>query len=92
MQQRELQWYLKNLQSSLIALKEGLEECVKLLAPVEPGSTLVLSSLRSESVKGFVTRIGTKITKGVRPLLHASMKVLALELVGHYLEGVYEKA
>ncbi|KAK5936916.1 hypothetical protein PMZ80_010854 [Knufia obscura] len=62
--QRELQWYLNSLQSSLAALKEGLEECVKLLAPVEPGSTLVLSSLRSESVKGFVTRVGTKITKG----------------------------
>ena len=42
-----------------------MEECVKLLAPAEPGSTLVLSSLRSESVKGFVTRIGTKIVKGV---------------------------
>lgn len=40
---------------------------MNLLAPVEPGSTLVLSSLRSESVKGFVTRIGTKIVKGVRP-------------------------
>lgn len=49
----------------MAALKEGLEECVKLLAPVEPGSTLVLSSLRSESVKGYVTRIGTKIVKGV---------------------------
>ncbi|KAK5106694.1 hypothetical protein LTS08_000815 [Lithohypha guttulata] len=61
---KELQWYLTSLQSSLTALKEGLEECVNLLAPVEPGSTLVLSSLRSESVKGFVTRIGTKIVKG----------------------------
>lgn len=39
---------------------------MKLLAPAEPGSTLVLSSLRSESVKGFVTRVGTKIVKGVR--------------------------
>lgn len=65
MKKRELQWYLNSLQSSLAALKGGLEECVKLLAPVEPGSTLVLSSLRSESVKGFVTRIGTKIVKGV---------------------------
>ena len=46
-------------------LKEGLEECVALLAPREPGSTLVLSSLRSESVKGFVTRVGTKLVKGV---------------------------
>ncbi|KAK5242130.1 hypothetical protein LTR40_012900, partial [Exophiala xenobiotica] len=60
----ELQWLLKSLQQSLIALKEGLEECAALVATKEPGSTLVLSSLRSESVKGFVTRIGTKLVKG----------------------------
>jgi hypothetical protein len=47
-------------------LKEGLQECSVLLAPQEPGSTLVLSSLRSENVKGFVTRVGTKVVKGVR--------------------------
>ncbi|KAK6382709.1 hypothetical protein LTS17_003378 [Exophiala oligosperma] len=61
----ELQWLLKSLQHSLGALKEGLEECAALLAAKEPGSTLVLSSLRSESVKGFVTRVGTKLVKGV---------------------------
>ncbi len=61
-----MQWLLESLQDSLALLKEGLEECVALLAPKEPGSTLVLSSLRSESVKGFVTRVGTKIVKGVR--------------------------
>lgn len=60
----ELQWLLQSLQSSLGSLKDGLEECAALLAPKEPGSTLVLSSLRSENVKGFVTRIGTKIVKG----------------------------
>ncbi|KAJ9641630.1 hypothetical protein H2204_002692 [Knufia peltigerae] len=60
----ELQWLLKSLQHSLGALKEGLEECAALLAAKEPGSTLVLSSLRSESVKGFVTRVGTKLAKG----------------------------
>jgi hypothetical protein len=65
-QKRELDWLLNSLQDSFASLKEGLEECVDLLAPKEPGSTLVLSSLRSESVKGFVTRIGTKIVKGVR--------------------------
>lgn len=46
-------------------MKSGLQECVALLAPQEPGSTLALSSLRSESVKGFVTRVGTRIVKGV---------------------------
>ena len=61
---RELQWLLKYLQESLGSLKGGLEECVALLAPKEPGSTLVLSSLRSEIVKGFVTRVGTKVVKG----------------------------
>lgn len=78
-QQRELQWYLNSLQSSLAALKEGLEECVALLAPQDPGSTLVLSSLRSENVKGFVTRVGTKIVKGVRQLnldSHRSTNIL----------------
>lgn len=40
-----------------------------LLAPEEAGSTLALSSLRSESVKGFVTRVGTRIVKGVRHIL-----------------------
>jgi Rogdi leucine zipper containing protein len=62
--QLEIQWYLKYLQEQLGSLKEGLEECVILLAPKEPGSTLVLSSLRSESVKGHITRIGTKVVKG----------------------------
>lgn len=65
-QKLELQWFLESLQPSLGALKEGLEDCVALLASKEPGSTLVLSSLRSESVKGFVTRVGTKLVKGVR--------------------------
>ncbi|KAJ5735142.1 uncharacterized protein N7483_000267 [Penicillium malachiteum] len=61
---RELEWLLQSLQDSLVALKEGLQECAALLAPEEPGSTLVLSSLRSENVKGFVTRVGTKVVKG----------------------------
>ncbi|KAL5360935.1 Rogdi leucine zipper containing protein-domain-containing protein [Aspergillus floccosus] len=61
---RELEWLLRSLQDSLTSLREGLHECAVLLAPKEPGSTLVLSSLRSENVKGFVTRVGTKIVKG----------------------------
>ncbi|BCS29299.1 uncharacterized protein APUU_70869A [Aspergillus puulaauensis] len=62
--EKELEWLLRSLQDSLASLREGLQECAALLAPKEPGSTLVLSSLRSESVKGFVTRIGTKVVKG----------------------------
>ncbi|KAF9891725.1 hypothetical protein FE257_003206 [Aspergillus nanangensis] len=60
----ELEWLLHSLQTSLASLREGLRDCASLLAPKEPGSTLVLSSLRSENVKGFVTRVGTKIVKG----------------------------
>ena len=60
----ELEWLLGSLQDTLKSLKEGLEECAELLAPKEPGSTLVLSSLRSESLKGFITRVGTRIVKG----------------------------
>ncbi|KAK1067436.1 hypothetical protein LTR33_011367, partial [Friedmanniomyces endolithicus] len=53
---RELAWILSSLQDTLQSLKAGLEECAALLAPSEPGSTLVLSSLRSENLKGFITR------------------------------------
>jgi len=61
---RELSWLLDSLQETLASLKSGLEECYALLAPIEPGSTLAMSSPRSESVKGHVTRIGTRIVKG----------------------------
>ncbi|EMC98253.1 hypothetical protein BAUCODRAFT_66084 [Baudoinia panamericana UAMH 10762] len=61
---RELQWLLAALQETLQSLKAGLEECAELLAPKEPGSTLVLSSLRSENLKGFITRVGARIVKG----------------------------
>lgn len=61
---RELEWLLSSLQDTLQSLKSGLEECAELLAPTEPGSTLVLSSLRSENLKGFVTRVGTRVVKG----------------------------
>ncbi|KAI9799304.1 MAG: hypothetical protein M1825_004797 [Sarcosagium campestre] len=61
---RELEWLLLSLQETLASVKSGLEECVALLAPREPGSTLVLSSPRSDSIKGFVTRLGTRIIRG----------------------------
>jgi hypothetical protein len=54
-----------------VSLKAGLEECYALLAPIEPGSTLVLSSPRSECIKGHVTRIGTRVVKGVCSLPHS---------------------
>lgn len=61
---RELEWLLSALQDTLASLKAGLEECAALLAPTEPGSTLVLSSLRSENLKGYITRLGARIVKG----------------------------
>jgi hypothetical protein len=64
-QARELEWLLVQLRETLQSLKAGLEECAALLAPSENGSTLVLTSVRSESLKGLITRIGTRITKGV---------------------------
>jgi len=67
-QARELAWLLDNLQETLESFKEGLEECRALLAPTEPGSTLAMSSVRSESVKGYITRVGTRLVKGVRPV------------------------
>ncbi|KAE9991114.1 hypothetical protein EG327_000411 [Venturia inaequalis] len=60
----ELEWLLTALQDTLKDLKAGLEEVSSLLAPTEQGSTLVVSSHRSESLKGFITRVGTRIVKG----------------------------
>jgi hypothetical protein len=63
-QDRELAWLLEQLCDTLRSTKAGLDECAALLAPSEHGSTLVLTSVRSESLKGLVTRVGTRIVKG----------------------------
>ena len=67
LQRRELEWLLDELHETLQNLKHGLENCYALLAPVDPGSTLVVSTPRNELVKGHVTRVGTRIVKGVYP-------------------------
>lgn len=64
-QAKELAWLLDHLQETLAGFKEALEECKALLAPIEPGSTLAMSSVRSEAVKGYINRVGTMIVKGV---------------------------
>lgn len=64
-QASELRWLLDHLHENFVSLKDGLEDCITLLLPQEPGSTLALSSVRSESIKGYVTRIGAWIVKGV---------------------------
>jgi len=66
-QARELEWLLGELHETLKELKHGLEDCYALLAPVDPGSTLLVSTPRNEIVKGHITRVGTRIVKGVRP-------------------------
>ncbi|KAF8416074.1 Rogdi leucine zipper containing protein-domain-containing protein [Tirmania nivea] len=61
---RELSWLLLSLQDTLLSLRTGLQECIALIQPTEPASTLVLSSPRSEALKGYVTRVGDRIVKG----------------------------
>ncbi|KUI54280.1 hypothetical protein VP1G_01563 [Cytospora mali] len=67
-QRRELEWLLNELHDTLQNLKHGLEDCYALLAPVDPGSTLVVSTHRNEIVKGHITRVGTRIVKGTLTL------------------------
>ncbi|KAI1506022.1 37S ribosomal protein rsm22 [Biscogniauxia marginata] len=72
-QARELSWLLASLRTTLKALKRGLEDSYALLAPIDPGSTLVLSTPRAEAVKGTVTRVGTRIVKGT---VHLRLRTL----------------
>lgn len=65
-QKRELDWFVEELHETLTNFRHGLEDCYALLAPIDPGSTLVLSTPRNEVVKGHITRVGTRIVKGVR--------------------------
>lgn len=70
--ERELAWIADETVQVCEYLKRGLEDCYALLAPIDPGSTLVMSTPRNEKVKGTITRVGTRIVKGVRnppPLL-----------------------
>ncbi|KAK9252169.1 RAVE subunit 2/Rogdi [Lipomyces tetrasporus] len=59
----ELAWLLNDLSTTITSLADGLEECLALLRSDQPGSTLVLSSNRSEALKGFVLRVGQNIVK-----------------------------
>ncbi|KAL5606381.1 hypothetical protein BROUX41_002798 [Berkeleyomyces rouxiae] len=62
--QRELNWIIAEIRESLQEVKHGLQDCYALLAPVEPGSTLVMSTPRNEKIKGTVTRVGSRLAKG----------------------------
>ncbi|ESA43753.1 uncharacterized protein NCU08091 [Neurospora crassa OR74A] len=72
-QKRELDWLVQDLRETLTNVKHGLEDCYALLAPIDPGSTLVLSTPRNEIVKGHITRVGTRIVKGT---IHLRLRTL----------------
>ncbi len=62
---RELAWQLNELGDELRALKLSLDDCYNLLGSDGRGNTLVVSTPRNEVVKGHITRLGTRIVKGV---------------------------
>jgi hypothetical protein len=51
----------------------------------------VVSSSRSEAVKGFVTRVGTRIVKGVRRLLLLSLPVDHERLIFKSINGIFRE-
>jgi len=60
-----LKWLIETVfKQPLASTQDGLTECIALLDPQEGGSTLALSSTRSETLKGFVVRMGERIIKG----------------------------
>ena len=75
LKKRELEWLLEELRETLTELKLGLEECYALFAPSDTGSTLVVSTPRNEVVKGHITRVGTRIVKGVRLFSYSRIQV-----------------
>ncbi|KAL0937213.1 37S ribosomal protein Rsm22 [Colletotrichum truncatum] len=75
---RELEWIVNETQTILKDIRHGLQDCYALLAPIDPGSTLVMSTQRNERVKGTVTRVGTRIVKGA---IHLQLKTLPTQTV-----------
>ncbi|KAL2754045.1 hypothetical protein ACRALDRAFT_2036073 [Sodiomyces alcalophilus JCM 7366] len=62
---REIAWILEDTRAVMRNLKNGLDECYALLAPIDPGVTLAVSSPLEEKVKGVMTRLGTRIVRAV---------------------------
>uniref|UniRef100_A0A8H7TUE2 Uncharacterized protein n=1 Tax=Bionectria ochroleuca TaxID=29856 RepID=A0A8H7TUE2_BIOOC len=79
-QERELKWIVDETLEVCQYLRHGLEDCYALLAPIDPGSTLVMSTPRNEKVKGTITRVGTRIVKGSLHVQLRTMPSLALSL------------
>lgn len=65
LKKRELAWIVDQSYDVCAEICQGLEECYALLSPDAPGSTLVVTTPGLEKVKGTMTRVGTRIVKGV---------------------------
>ncbi|CAK7215139.1 hypothetical protein SBRCBS47491_002380 [Sporothrix bragantina] len=78
---RELAWLLTELGDDLRVLQTSLKHCYHLLRPdtssdpncSHKGNTLVVSTPRTEAVKGHITRIGTRIARGT---IHLKLRTL----------------
>jgi hypothetical protein len=79
-QERELRWIVDETVAVCQDLKHGLDDCYALLAPIDPGSTLVMSTPRAEKVKGTITRVGTRIVKGTLNIQLRTVPAQALTL------------
>ncbi|CAK7271582.1 hypothetical protein SEPCBS119000_004679 [Sporothrix epigloea] len=78
---RELVWLLTELGDELRGLRTSLQDCYNLLRPHESagqnkGNTLVVSTPRTEAVKGHITRFGTRITRGA---IHLKLRTLPFQ-------------
>ncbi|KAF5645514.1 hypothetical protein F52700_2077 [Fusarium sp. NRRL 52700] len=83
---RELDWIVDETLEVCRDLKHGLEDCYALLAPIDPGSTLVMSTPRNEKVKGTLTRVGTRIVKGTLSLSQSkAIHIQGLDALHGYL-------
>ncbi|KAG5978304.1 hypothetical protein E4U55_006277 [Claviceps digitariae] len=78
--QRDLEWVIRETISLCHDLKHGIEDCYALLAPIDPGSTLVMSTHRNEKVKGTITRVGTRIIKGTLNLQLRTLPAFQLSI------------
>ncbi|KAM3430750.1 hypothetical protein NHJ13734_007613 [Beauveria thailandica] len=79
----ELEWITSESLDVCRDLKHGLEDCYALLAPIDPGSTLVMSTPRNEKVKGTITRVGTRIVKGTLNLQLRTTSTTSLTISPH---------
>ncbi|ERS96899.1 37S ribosomal protein rsm22 [Sporothrix schenckii 1099-18] len=81
---RELEWLLNEMGDDLRGLKVGIEDCYQLLEPADQGNTLVVSTPRTEAVKGHITRLGTRITKGMVNLKMRTLPPQTLSIDPHH--------